>query len=225
MSTQFVGAVVPVAEQVPDAETGPESAKRKQILDGARRVFLSAGFAAASMGEIARESKVSKGTLYVYFTSKEALFAALIEEARRETSERLLGLDSELAEARDGDVSGFLTMLATGLMEKFRLPNHVATVRMVMGAADRFPVLARQFYEGGAGYGHQRLTTWITEQVAAGRLVASDPDIAAWQFISMCCHPISVRVALGSLPPPDDERIRRTAGAAVATFLAAYGPR
>ena len=42
------------------------------------------------MGEIAREAKVSKGTLYVYFDSKEALFAALIEESKRETAERAL---------------------------------------------------------------------------------------------------------------------------------------
>ena len=40
------------------------------------------------MGEIAREARVSKGTLYVYFDSKEALFAALIDESKRETAER-----------------------------------------------------------------------------------------------------------------------------------------
>ena len=42
------------------------------------------------MGEIAREAKVSKGTLYVYFDSKEALFAALIDESKRATAERKL---------------------------------------------------------------------------------------------------------------------------------------
>ena len=68
-----------------------ESAKRRQILEGARRVFLGRGFDAASMGEIAREARVSKGTLYVYFDSKEALFAALIEESKRETAERSAG--------------------------------------------------------------------------------------------------------------------------------------
>jgi len=42
-----------------------ESAKRRQILLGARSMFLREGFDAASMGDIAREAKVSKGTLYV----------------------------------------------------------------------------------------------------------------------------------------------------------------
>lgn len=212
-------------EAVNGVEAGAESAKRLQILDGARRVFLSAGFAAASMGEIAREAKVSKGTLYVYFDSKEALFAALIADAKSETSERLLSVDTDLAEARDTDVELFLTTLSIGLMEKFRTPKHIAMVRMVMGAADKFPALARQFYEAGAGYGHARLSRWIGEQAAAGKLVAPDPAVAAWQFIAMCCHPISARVTLGTLPPPDDGEIRATAEAAVRTFLAAYGPK
>src|SRR4051812_23287347 len=58
--------------------TEEESAKRRQIIDGARAVFLAQGFDAASMGEIARAAGVSKGTLYVYFKSKEDLFGAIV---------------------------------------------------------------------------------------------------------------------------------------------------
>ena len=54
-----------------------DSAKRRQILEGARAVFLAQGFDAASMGEIARAAGVSKGTLYVYFENKEQLFQAI----------------------------------------------------------------------------------------------------------------------------------------------------
>ena len=54
-----------------------DSAKRRQIIEGAREVFLAQGFDAASMGEIARKARVSKGTLYVYFDSKEQLFEAI----------------------------------------------------------------------------------------------------------------------------------------------------
>ena len=70
------------------AET--ESAKRRQILDGARRVFLADGFDGASMNDIARVAGVSKGTLYVYFDSKEALFEALIREDRKQQAERIV---------------------------------------------------------------------------------------------------------------------------------------
>ena len=61
---------------------GQDPAKRSQIIDGARRVFIDMGFEAASMNDITREAGVSKGTIYVYFANKEELFEALIEEER-----------------------------------------------------------------------------------------------------------------------------------------------
>ena len=48
-----------------------DSAKRRQIIQGARAIFLAQGFDAASMSDIARAAGVSKGTLYVYFDNKE----------------------------------------------------------------------------------------------------------------------------------------------------------
>src|SRR6476620_4866768 len=57
-----------------------ESSKRRQILDGARKMFMDLGFDGASMGEIARAAGVSKGTLYVYFADKNRLFEAIVEE-------------------------------------------------------------------------------------------------------------------------------------------------
>lgn len=57
-----------------------DTSKRRQIIDGARKVFLDLGFDGASMGEIARAAGVSKGTLYVYFADKNRLFEAIVEE-------------------------------------------------------------------------------------------------------------------------------------------------
>ena len=47
----------------PELAEHEESAKRRQIMEGAREVFLAQGFDAASMGEIARKAGVSKGRL------------------------------------------------------------------------------------------------------------------------------------------------------------------
>src|SRR5690349_16872873 len=52
---------------------GQDPAKREQILEGARRVFIEMGFDAASMNDITRAAGVSKGTIYVYFANKEEL--------------------------------------------------------------------------------------------------------------------------------------------------------
>ena len=53
--------------------------RRQALLDAALNEFFERGFAAARMDDIARRAGLSKGTLYLYFDSKEALFASLIE--------------------------------------------------------------------------------------------------------------------------------------------------
>src|SRR3979409_1777679 len=75
--------------------TDEESAKRRQILDGARKVFMDLGFDGASMGEIARSAGVSKGTLYVYFADKSRRFEAIVEEESLEQGKVAFNFDPE----------------------------------------------------------------------------------------------------------------------------------
>src|ERR1700759_1946070 len=78
-----------------------DSSKRRQILDGARKVFMDLGFDGASMGEISRAAGVSKGTLYVYFADKSRLFEAIVEEETLEQGGVVFNLDP----ARDVDAT------------------------------------------------------------------------------------------------------------------------
>ena len=55
--------------------------RRKSILDAAERVFLSKGVKEATMDEIAETAEVSKGTLYLYFRSKEEIYLAINHRA------------------------------------------------------------------------------------------------------------------------------------------------
>src|SRR4051812_22531524 len=89
-----------------------DSAKRRQILEGARAVFLAQGFDAASMNDIARKAGVSKGTLYVYFKSKEELFEAITEQQCRVQAEGVFVLDPE-----DQDVAAVLTRLGNAFAQ------------------------------------------------------------------------------------------------------------
>src|ERR1700745_1395709 len=70
-----------------------DTSKRRQILEGARKVFLELGFDGASMGEIARAAGVSKGTLYVYFADKSRLFEAIVEEEMSEHGKGAFNFD------------------------------------------------------------------------------------------------------------------------------------
>src|SRR5258707_12573973 len=72
-----------------------DTSKRRQILDGARNVFMDLGFDGASMGEIARSAGVSKGTLYVYFADKNRLFEAIVEQEMLDQQKVAFNYDPE----------------------------------------------------------------------------------------------------------------------------------
>lgn len=62
---------------------------RARILEAARRAFAARGYHGTLMDDVAREAGLSKGALYVHFSSKEDLFLALLDEAAATLLERL----------------------------------------------------------------------------------------------------------------------------------------
>jgi AcrR family transcriptional regulator len=222
MGIAMVGGARAAVDQA-DGSPGrgaPETDKRRQILDGARAVFLSAGFDGASMGEIARAAGVSKGTLYVYFDSKESLFEALTIAERQGLAEALFRLDAD-----DPDVAGVLVRLGHSYLAELARPDHVAVIRMVIGATEKFPRFGQAFYEAGPVQGVTRLTAYLSAQVAAGRLVAADPALAAMHFLHLCQAGLLTRLlfAVGEAVTAQD--IAHRVDEAVRVFLAGYGPK
>jgi AcrR family transcriptional regulator len=197
-----------------------DPAKRRQIIDGARKVFLAHGFDAASMGEIARQAGVSKGTLYVYFDSKEALFEAIVEGQCQAQASHVFALDPS-----DHDVEAVLTRLGRAYVQFLCRPGGLSPLRTVISISQRMPALGKQFYEAGPGAGIARLRRYLEAQVAAGHLAIEDTELAAAQFLDSCQSTIFRRLLFNFAEPPNEERIRHVVGTAVRTFLAAYRPR
>ncbi|MEA1833023.1 TetR/AcrR family transcriptional regulator [Methylobacterium durans] len=196
-----------------------EGDKRRQILDGARAVFLGSGFDGASMGEIARAAGVSKGTLYVYFDSKEALFEALTLEEKRCLAEALFRLDGD-----DPDVRAVLTRLGLTYLTEMIRPEHVQVIRMVIGACERFPRFGQAFFEAGPAQGVARLAAYLKAQVAAGRLRIADPDLAAKHFLHLTQAGLLTRLLFCAGGPVTEAEMRYRVEEAVRVFFAAYGP-
>lgn len=205
-------------------ERGPvsqaaEGDKRRQILEGARQVFMASGFDGASMGEIARAAGVSKGTLYVYFDSKEALFEALTTEEKQGLAEALFQLDED-----DPDLRAVLTRLGNSYLATMARPEHVSLIRMVIGACEKFPRFGQAFFEAGPACGTGRLKAYFDTQVAAGRLAATDTDLAAKHFLHLCQAGMLTRLLFNVGEAPDEAEIRYRVAEAVRVFFAGYGP-
>lgn len=194
-----------------------DNAKRRQIIDGACRMFLSQGFDAASMGAIAREAGVSKGTLYVYFKSKEELFEAIVEEQCRAQAEQIFtfdeqaGIETELRRLGE-ELTRFLC----------RRPGGVSPLRTVIAIADRMPELGAKFYQSGPARGIASLRHYLEHKVAAGALKPHDCEVAAAQFIDSCLSITFKPMLFNFAGPPNDGQITHVVDMAVRTFLAAY---
>ncbi len=202
------------------SDTDASTIKYRQIINGARIVFLDQGFDAASMCEIARAAGVSKATLYVYFKSKEHLFETIFEEERRAQVERIFSLDHE-----DIDVETVLTNLGCEFMQYLCKPERAAPIRTVISIAIRMPELGQQFYDAGPGTGITRVQAYLNAQVKAGTLKIPDTEVAAAQLLDSFQSTIFKPMMYANIEPPDNDRIRYVVEIAVKTFLAAYSSK
>jgi AcrR family transcriptional regulator len=194
-----------------------DSAKRRQIIDGARNVFLAQGFDAASMNDIARAAGVSKGTLYVYFNNKEELFESIVKEECDAQAEGIFDLDP-----KDRDVDGVLTRLGIGYVKFLCRPEKASAVRTVIAIADRMPEIGKRFYESGPAEGIARLAAYIDAQVEAGVLRVEDSKLAAAQFMESTHAMLFKPIVFNFAPAPSDEQVEHSVRIAVRVFLAAY---
>jgi AcrR family transcriptional regulator len=195
-----------------------DNAKRRQIVEGARSIFLQHGFDAASMNDIARAAAVSKGTLYVYFANKEQLFAAIVHQECQVHAEDTFDLDPA-----DHDVGAVLTRLGTSYLGFLCKPDKASALRIVVAIADRMPEIGRIFYETGPATGIAKLAAYLQAQNQAGAVAVDDCELAAAQFLDACQSTLFKPVLFNFRDAPDAEAIARVVGTAVRTFMRAYG--
>jgi len=117
-----------------DLAPGQDIKKYHQILEGARKVFLAKGFDAASMNDIAKVAGVSKGTLYVYFESKERLFLDLIAEEKRADLWPIMSLDHD-----NHDIEAVLNHFGQEFLRLLTRPYYIKAMRTVFSIACSVP--------------------------------------------------------------------------------------
>lgn len=193
-----------------------DSSKRRQILDGAGRVFMDLGFDGASMGEIARAAGVSKGTLYVYFADKSRLFEAILEEEMLEQSKHAFNFDLER------DVTTTLRDFGQAYIQLLCRPGGGSAIRTVMAIAERMPDVGRRYYEHVLENTIGRLAFYLEAHVTAKDLAIDDAKLAASQFMMMCQASLFLPFIFQAAPPPSAERIAQVVESATRMFLSAY---
>ncbi len=182
-------------------------ARRDVILNAALRIFAQASFAEARMDEIAAAAELAKGTLYLYFPTKEALLQSLI---RRYS---LLPELPEMVESmREVPPELGIPTLVAEIWNRFRARKDLASVivREIHSNPQRAKLFTEQVglraYRSLAGY----LDTWMKR----GVLRQQDPLAAAQCLVGMLWFFLLSQELMGGkdLHPLSDETVATTAG-------------
>ncbi len=154
-------------------------ARPDEILDAALAVFTEKGFEAARVDDIAAAASLSKGAVYLYFDSKEALLRGLIEREVAPVAQRL----RRLAETSDADPVTTLKIVIAAATHLMNEPRIVATPRLVLSVAPRFKEIAEFYRKRVLDEGFGAIATVHRRGVKAGVFREADSDTVARMVI------------------------------------------
>lgn len=116
-------------------------ARPTEILGAALKVFAEKGFAGARMEDIARRAGVTKGTIYLYFENKEAVFKTLV----RESIGSVIGEVGEGVRNFQGPAKDILRFALNAMAQLLMTSDRVVLPKIIIAESGNFPELAR-FY-------------------------------------------------------------------------------
>ncbi|KER35702.1 TetR family transcriptional regulator [Sphingomonas sp. BHC-A] len=193
--------------------------RRKAILDVASRSFMENGYAATTMSSIAATLGGSKGTLWSYFPCKEALFAAVLDDATTAYRARLAEiLDPE------GDLAGTLRTLGLNLLTKITSPESIALYRLVASESGRFPEMGAIFYQYAPGSTRRLIAEFLERAMDRGLLRRADPELAARTFAVLMLSGCHQSLVWGQIERATAEQIEADVEHGLDCFLRAYAP-
>jgi AcrR family transcriptional regulator len=157
-------------------------ARPQEILDAAYRVFTEKGFVAARMDDIAQAAGVTKGTVYLYFDSKETVFKALIVGAFSERFDRLTALLADF----DGSCGELLAQVLRALGEFVATSDRIGLPKIVIGEIGRFPEIAKFYRHEVIGRGMKLWEAILKRGTARGEF----REVPIEHAIRLCSAPI-----------------------------------
>ena len=174
-------------------------ARPDEILDAALSVLAERGFDGARMDDIAARAGVSKGAIYLYFDSKEAVLKGLVEREVAPVAARL----SAIADAGAGDPGATLRLIIQTATALTQVPGFAATPRVILSVAARFPEIGLFYRRRVVDVALEAVEALIAKGAATGAFRAVDAAAGA----RMVMGPVMLKAlhvhVLGGAPDED----------------------
>ena len=157
-----------------------KEARPGELLDAALDLFVEKGFAATRSEEVAIRAGVSKGTLFLYFPSKEELFKAVVREnmVRHQTE------GAEEIARFEGPTAQLLEYLMLEWWRRYGATKASGISKLVMSEANNFPDLARFFQDEVVTPGHAMVRSVLQRGVDSGEFRPVDMDLTVHSVLA-----------------------------------------
>ena len=169
--------------------------RKADILAAALEEFAAHGFSEARMEDVARRARVSKGTIYLYYPTKQAVFEALV---RRDLSPRIAFI-TQILGGYDGPLEPLL-MNGVGwvanLIETDQVPLYP---KLILSEGLKFPDLLEFYHDAVIAKVLKAIAGLLSRAIARGDIVCDDPDIAAHLLIAPVFKSLLWHQAFGNL--------------------------
>lgn len=204
-----------------DAPIGPgrpkDLAKREAILDAAKSLFLSLGYANTSMDAVAAAAGVSKLTVYSHFTDKQTLFGAAVMATCQNQ------LPDLLFEYPDGvAVEQVLLNIARGFQALISSDEAVKLSRLIIALGSQDPGFGQYFYEAGPKRVLAGMEALLRSVDQRGLLRIDNPLQAAEHFFCLVKGAPDYRLLIGYAPALEGDEAEAHVQEVVGVFVRAY---
>ncbi|WP_203291798.1 TetR/AcrR family transcriptional regulator [Maricaulis parjimensis] len=196
-------------------------ARPDEILDAALAVFTEQGFAQARVEDIAKRAGLSKGAVYLYFPSKDAMLSALVEQSAGKLAR---AAEQLVAIGAPQDPETALRSLVKMLMTAMADPDISAAPRLVLTEAGRSPEIAAHYRSQVLDIARRAMSALLEAGVEAGRFRRVDTD-ALMRLMGGPCMAHMVLTTIFDLQPQDISDPADMAGAICDLVLYGLVPR
>jgi AcrR family transcriptional regulator len=155
-------------------------ARRVQILEIAKRLFLEHGYAGVSLDAVISNVGGSKTNVYSHFGSKEGLFTAVVTALCESFQHDFLALNLEGLSVANG-----LKLIGKTLLRNLLQEDHIAFQRLITAESGRYPALAEAWFQSGPMRSRAFIAEFLEKKRLAGAFKLQDTAICSDLFHSM----------------------------------------
>lgn len=181
---------------IPAPRKRRKEARPSELLEAALHLFVEKGFAATRLEDVAARAGVSKGTLYLYFENKNALFKAVVQEGIIP----VIAENEAIAAKHSGCSFELLELMLQNWWTKIGQTAFAGIPKLIVAEARNFPELASYYYDNVISRGRALVASALRRGMASGEFRSMEVEttvdvviapilmLLIWRYSMSCCQ-------------------------------------